>query len=104
MATGGKDRSAKAARERARIYQARQELYAAQKQRRTRDNLIAGVAGAVIVLAAIGAQVAYFTAGPGAPEPVATSDPSPSTSTAPGTESTQAPTPDATEPAATPTP
>ncbi|RKT37003.1 hypothetical protein DEU34_1541 [Microbacterium sp. AG1240] len=104
MATGGKDRSAKAARERARIYQARQELHTAQKRRRTRDNLIAGIAGAVIVLAAIGAQVAYFTAGPGAPEPAASSEPTPSTSTAPGTGSTSTPAPDATEPAATPTP
>jgi hypothetical protein len=90
VASGGKDRSSREARERARIYQARQELHASEKRRRTRDNIVAAVAGGVIVLAAVGAQVVYFTAGPGAPEPVVSPDPTPTS------DATTVPTPDAT--------
>ncbi|MFG6401408.1 dioxygenase [Microbacterium sp. P04] len=75
MATGGKDRAAREARERARVYRARQEFRASQVRRRTRDNVIAAIVGGVIVLGAIGAQVAYFTVGPGTPAPAETSVP-----------------------------
>jgi type II secretory pathway pseudopilin PulG len=92
VASGGKDRSSREARERARVYQARQQLHASEKRRRTRDNIVAAIAGGVIVLAAIGAQVAYFTAGPGAPEPTATTEPTPT----PGSDATTVPSPDAT--------
>ena len=69
MATGGKDRGAREARERTRLYQARQEFHAGQARRRTRDNLIAGIAGGLLILGVVAAQTAYFVAGPGAPEP-----------------------------------
>ncbi len=91
MATGGKDRSTRAERERARLYQARLTLHADQQRRRSRDNLIAGIVGGLVILAIVGGQVAYFAAGPGAPAP----EPSPS--------STSSPTPSPSEPT-TPTP
>ena len=69
MAAVGKDRAAREARERARAYQARQQLHEGQRRRRTRDNVIAGVAGSVLILAVLGAQSLYFTAGPGTPTP-----------------------------------
>jgi len=100
VATGGKDRDARAARERTRLYEARRQFHDGQARRRTRDNLIAGVVGGVLVLGLIGAQTLYFVAGPGAPEPTPSSTPTP-TATTPG------PTPSATttpEPSATPTP
>jgi hypothetical protein len=100
VATGGKNRDARAARERTRLYEARRQFHDGQARRRTRDNLIAGIVGGVLVLGLIGAQTAYFVAGPGAPAPSPTSTPSPTTTT-PG------PTPSATttpEPSATPTP
>ncbi|MFG6476721.1 dioxygenase [Microbacterium sp. P06] len=100
MATGGKDRGSRAARERARIYQARQELHASEKRRRTRDNLVASIAGGVIVLAAIGAQVVYFSSGPGVPEPAASVEPAPTATSEP----TVAPEPETTAPAVAPTP
>ena len=75
MATGGKDRGAREARERTRLYQARQEFHAGQGRRRTRDNLIAGIAGGLLILGVVAAQTAYFVAGPGAPEPTPDLDP-----------------------------
>ncbi|WP_194398385.1 dioxygenase [Microbacterium atlanticum] len=92
MATGGKDRGTRAAKERARLYQARQEFHQGQARRRRRDNLVAGIAGGALVLVLIGAQTLYFVAGPGAPAP------------SPATTSTPAPTPAPTEPAPQPTP
>lgn len=94
MATGGKDREARAARERTRLYQARRQFHADQARRRTRDNVIAGIVGGVLVIGIAAAQAAYFVAGPGAPEPT----PTPAATT-------PAPTPTATEtPSPTPTP
>lgn len=87
MATGGKGRETRDARERARIYQARQQLHEGQIRRRRRDNLLAAIGGGIVILAAVGGQVAYFTAGPGAPEPEPTSSMDP----------TPAPSPDATD-------
>lgn len=99
MATGGKNRDARAARDRTRLYEARRQFHEGQARRRTRDNLIAGIVGGVLVLGLIGAQTAYFVAGPGAPEPAPSSTPTP-------TATTPAPTPPPTapEPSATPTP
>ena len=100
MATGGKNRDARAARERARLYEARRQFHGGQARRRTRDNLIAGIVGGVIVLGLIGAQTAYFVAGPGAPAPSPSSTPTPTATTS---EPTPAPT-TTPEPSATPTP
>jgi hypothetical protein len=99
VATGGKDRGTRAARERARLYQARLQFHEQQAGRRRRDNLIAGIAGGVLVLGLIGAQTAYYVAGPGAPAP---SPASTSTPTAPATDPT--PTPASTTPEPTPSP
>jgi hypothetical protein len=98
----GKDRGSREARERARVYQARQELHAGQSRRRRRDNLVGALAGGVLVLAAIGAQTAYFSVGPGAPEP----SPSPSTPDTPSAPATPSPsaTPTPTDSPAGPTP
>ena len=99
MATGGKNRDARAARDRTRLYEARRQFHEGQARRRTRDNLIAGIVGGVLILGLIGAQTVYFVAGPGAPDPAPSSTPTP-------TETTPAPTPAPTtpEPSATPTP
>lgn len=98
-----KDRGAREARERARLYQARQDFHAGQSRRRTRDNIVAGVAGGALILAAIGSQVVYFSSGPGAPAPAptptATSTPAPSETSTP--EPTDSPTPSP-SPTATP--
>lgn len=80
------------------MYRARQEFHEGLVTRRRRDNLIAGLAGAVLLVAIIGAQVAYFTVGPGTPAP----SPSPTSSTPAPTPATTPP-PDET-PAPTPTP
>lgn len=65
------DREARQARERLRRYQARQRVYVHQGRRRRRDN-IAGIAAIVVVATlATFTQVAYFTTGPGMPEPSA---------------------------------
>ncbi|SIT75046.1 dioxygenase [Microbacterium sp. RU33B] len=99
-----KDRGARAERERARLYQARQDYQDGRVRRRVRDNLVAGIAGGVLILAVVGGQIAYFTMGPGVPEPTptgtSTSVPTPS----PTPTGDPTPAPDATEPAPTPTP
>ena len=100
MATGGKDRDARTARERTRLYQARRQFHADQARRRTRDNVIAGIVGGILILGLAAAQTAYFVAGPGAPAPTPTSTPTP-------TATTSAPTPaptTTTDPTPTPTP
>jgi hypothetical protein len=99
VATGGKNRDARAARDRTRLYEARRQFHDGQARRRTRDNLIAGIAGGVLVLGLIGAQTVYFMAGPGAPEPAPSSTPTPSATTPAPTPSPATP-----EPSATPTP
>ncbi|MEN2740960.1 dioxygenase [Microbacterium sp. X-17] len=80
MASSSKQREARTARERTRKYQARQSLYADQKRRRTRDNLIAGIGGGILLLAIVAGQVAFYVSGPGAPGPAASPTP---TSTSP---------------------
>jgi hypothetical protein len=102
VATGGRQRGTRDERERARVYQARRSFHEGQARRRTRDNLIAGVGGGILILAVICGQSAYFLAGPGAPtpEPTTSSTPQPSTSPSatPGGTETPTPTP---SPAAT---
>lgn len=92
MATGSKSRDE---RERARIYQARVALHEAQVRRRSRDNLLAGIIGGVLILAVIGGQTAYFAMGPGTPAPEPSSTPS-STVTPDPTVTTPAPSPSST--------
>ncbi|HKT55740.1 MAG TPA: dioxygenase [Microbacterium sp.] len=65
MAAGGRNKDARVARERARAYQARQELHAAQVHRRRRDNLVAGLGGGIVLVAILAGQFAFFNAGPG---------------------------------------
>lgn len=104
MAVGSKDRKdreARAARERTRLYQARRQFHEGQAKRRTRDNLIAGIAGGLLIVGIAAAQTAYFVAGPGAPEPAPTSTPTPTGMTPTPTPTATTPTP---EPSATPTP
>ncbi|SMH39442.1 peptidyl-prolyl cis-trans isomerase B (cyclophilin B) [Rathayibacter oskolensis] len=55
------------ARTRLRAYQARQSLHRSRAQRRTRDNIVAAVAGVVVIGLAVVAQLLYFSAGPGTP-------------------------------------
>ncbi|MGN8551917.1 UNVERIFIED_CONTAM: dioxygenase [Microbacterium sp. SLM126] len=99
MANGGKDRGSRESRERSRLYQARQEFHAGQARRRTRDNVIAGVVGGLLILGVVGVQTAYFVAGPGAPVPAPTTTGTPSPTVAP----TPTPT-SSTTPTPTPTP
>jgi hypothetical protein len=93
VASGGKQRDSAQARQRARVYQARQTFHAEQSRRRTRDNLIAGIGGGVLILAVIGAQTAYFLAGPGAPVPSPSTSLSPTPATTPAPSQTPAQTP-----------
>lgn len=98
VAAVGKDRAARDARERARLYEARREFHGSQGRRRSRDNLVAGIAGGVLILIVLGGQLAYYTLGPGTPEPA----PSPSATTTPAVVT---PTPTSSAPAAvTPSP
>lgn len=95
MSGGGKDRTSREARERARVYEARRAFHAGQGRRRTRDNLIAGIAGAAIVVAIAAAQTLYFTTGPGAPAPTpapTATTPAPVPSESPSTTPTPEPT------------
>jgi hypothetical protein len=97
----GKDRAGRAARERARLYQARTAYHEGRQRRRTRDNWTAGIVAGVLIAGAIGSQVLYYTVGPAAPVPA----PSQSTSPAPTPSSTGEPVPGPTAtPAATETP
>ncbi|SDO75390.1 peptidyl-prolyl cis-trans isomerase B (cyclophilin B) [Microbacterium sp. ru370.1] len=93
MATRGKDRQTREQRERARAYQARVALHERQGRRRTRDNVLGIVIGLIVIAGAIGAQTAYFVAGPGAPAPAPSpSAPAPAT----GTPSPSSPAPSTT--------
>jgi len=75
------DRDARLARERLRAYQARQTVHVHKAKRRRRDNWVAGIAALVIVALAVGTQLLYFSAGPGAAKASSSAQPStPSTS------------------------
>lgn len=73
-------RAAREARERLRLYNARQEVHAHQLARRRRDNILAVVGVVVIAALAAVTQVVYFTSGPGAPAPTSSSSPTPTPS------------------------
>ncbi|KHK97376.1 hypothetical protein LK09_11340 [Microbacterium mangrovi] len=77
----GRNKDARIARDRARAYQARQELHTARVRRRRRDNVVAGIGGGVLLVVILAGQFAYFAAGPGKPAPAAS--PKPTTSVAP---------------------
>jgi len=84
VATGGKGqgRAAREVRERNRAYLARKEYHDGQLRRRRRDDLVASIAGGILILAIVGGQIAYFTVGPGSshPSPTHSATPSPSAS------------------------
>jgi hypothetical protein len=94
VAAGGKQRGTREERERARVYQARRAYHEGQSRRRTRDDLIAGVAGGLLIVAVIAGQAAYFVVGPGAPSP--TPSPSSTVTPEPSASPTVPPTPAAT--------
>lgn len=98
MSSGGKDRSTRESRERARVYQARQTFHEGRIRRRRRDDIVATIAGGLVIAGIVAVQTLYFTVGPGMPqpEPATTSTPAPSTSTTPEPSVTEAPAPDAT--------
>jgi peptidyl-prolyl cis-trans isomerase B (cyclophilin B) len=75
------DREARQARERLRAYQARQTVHLHKAKRRRRDNWVAGIAAVVIVALAVGTQLLYFSAGPGAAKASSSASPSPASST-----------------------
>jgi peptidyl-prolyl cis-trans isomerase B (cyclophilin B) len=56
---------------RTRSYAIRQEVHAQRGRRRRRDDVVAAIVFVAVVGAATAAQVGFFTAGPGAPEPSA---------------------------------
>ena len=95
MSSVGKDRSAREARERSRVYQARQEFHESQERRRSRDNLIAGIGGGLLIVVIIAVQTLFFTVGPGAPapEPTTSETPAPETSTDPAPVDSESPEP-----------
>ncbi len=67
MAPKNLEREARAARQRLRDYQARQQMHTSQTGRRKRDNLIAGIAVTLVFALAVGAQLLFFNGGPGTP-------------------------------------
>ncbi len=105
--SGAGKKAAREARERARLYQARQEYHDGLSRRRARDNVIAGVAGGALILAIVGGQVAYYTVGPGAPAPAPSPTPAvtPTPTVSESPSPTDSPTPtDSVTPSPTPTP
>ena len=90
--TNARERRARVEQERARVHAARSQWHQGVVARRVRDNTVAAVAGAVVVLAAIVTQA--FHAQAIAPEPTPSVSPS-STPAAPTPEPTDqgAPTP-----------
>lgn len=82
MASNRQQREQREARERLRTYQARQQVHDKRVSRRKRDNLLGILGGLLVVALAITAQVVFFTAGPGAPDPspTPTAEPTPSAS------------------------
>lgn len=93
MANVGKGRNEREARERARLYQARQDFQNGLARRRTRDNLIAGIAGGLLLAGVFAIQTAYFVAGPGAPVPAPTTTSTPTPGPTPTSGETPTPTP-----------
>lgn len=63
--------------DRLRRYQARQTVHETKTARRKRDNLVAVLAIVVVGTLAATAQILYFTAGPGTPDPLASASAEP---------------------------
>lgn len=80
MAAGSSKKATQNARERARLYEARQRLHRHRIVRRRRDNLVAGIVGGLLLVGILGAQTASLTLGPDtpSPEPTSTVTPAPS--------------------------
>ncbi|WP_228495281.1 dioxygenase [Microbacterium sp. VKM Ac-2870] len=95
MAAAAGKKQTRVEKERTRTYLARQEFHDGLIARRRRDNLIAGAAGGLLILAVVGGQIAYYTMGPGAPLPMPTdsSTPAPTPIELPGSSEIPAPTP-----------
>lgn len=74
-ARGSKSAQSRAEAERARLHTARKAWHDGRIRRRVRDNTVASIAASLIVLAAIGSQVAYAQANPSAPEPTTSVEP-----------------------------
>lgn len=72
-----RDRAEREARQRARSYSIRRQVHAERGRRRQRDDLRAIIAFAVVAVLATAAQVAFFTAGPGAAAPSASASAAP---------------------------
>lgn len=71
------DREARQARARVRAYQARRTVHEHQQKRRIRDNVLAAVGLAVVLVVAVGAQLFFFNGGPGTPAPTASASATP---------------------------
>lgn len=98
-ARGSKSAQQRTEAERARLHAARREWHDGRIRRRARDNTIASIAGAVLVLAAIGSQVVHAQVAPPAPEPTPTVEPTdapaPTDTAVPDPIPTETPVPDA---------
>ena len=68
-ANKNQEREAREARERLKLYNARQSVHDHRVKRRRRDNIVAGLGVLVVVALAAATQIFYFSAGPGMPEP-----------------------------------
>ncbi|MBI5160464.1 MAG: peptidylprolyl isomerase [Micrococcales bacterium] len=77
------EREARAARERLRVYEARQAVHRTQRVRRRRDNIVAGAAAVLLIAGASTAQSLYFSTGPGAPSASPSASAGPSASPGP---------------------
>ena len=68
MATSrNQERDAREARDRLALFNARKTVHTHQVKRRRRDNVIAGIAALAVIALATGAQIFYFSGGPGTP-------------------------------------
>lgn len=76
-------KEAREARDRLRLYEARQEVHAHAERRLLRDNVIAIVSVVAVAALATFAQVVYFTSGPGAPTPEPTDTDTPAAAQVP---------------------
>ncbi len=73
-------------RARMRAYQARQRVHERRLARRTRDNWIGAIALVVVLVLAVGAQIAFVAGGPGTPAPSASASASPEPPEAPAAD------------------